>query len=70
MKKQGGYTPLTWIIIVSIVLLIVGVSIAMLFGNTDIGNQIKDTIQNTKINSNENNKDQNTNIENNNMIEI
>ena len=47
MKNQKGYTPLTWILIVSISLLIIGVIIAMLFVNTDIVYEIKEKIQNS-----------------------
>lgn len=66
MKNQKGYTPLTWILIVSISLLIIGVTIAMLFANTDIVDEITEKVQNLdeekKIETNVN-TDTNTNIE-------
>lgn len=66
MKNQKGYTPLTWILIVAISLLIIGVSVAMLFANTDVANEIKEKFQNSdeekKIETNVN-TDTNTNIE-------
>lgn len=36
MKNQNGHTPLYWIIIITIALILVGVAIAMIFVNTDI----------------------------------
>ena len=42
MKGQSGKSPFGWIITIVIVLLIVGVSVAMIFGNEEI---IKDIQQ-------------------------
>lgn len=41
MKSQDGKSPLGWIITIVIVLLIVGVSVAMIFGNEEIVKDIQ-----------------------------
>jgi len=43
MKGQSGKSPLGWIVTIVIVLLIAGVSVAMIFGdNEEISNFIKE----------------------------
>ena len=51
MKNQSGKSPLVWIITITVVLIIVGVSIAMIFGGTDIVSEIKGKIQNSNTNN-------------------
>lgn len=51
MKNQSGKSPLGWIITITVVLIIVGVSIAMIFGGTDIVSEIKGKIQNSNTNN-------------------
>ena len=42
MKDESGKSPLEWIIIITVSLLIIGVVIAMLFvGNEDVSNMIE-----------------------------
>ena len=45
MKGNAGKTPLGWIITIVIVLLIVGVSVAMIFEGTDIIPNLIEKIQ-------------------------
>ena len=53
MRDDNGMTPLGKIVTIAVVLIILGVSVAMIFGGTDIGSDIKEFIQNTNT-SNEN----------------
>lgn len=46
MKNQSGKSPLGWIITIVIVLLIAGVSIAMIFGDEETISEIREKIQN------------------------
>jgi len=50
MKEQSGKSPLGWIITIVIVLLIAGVSIAMIFGDEEIISEIREKIQNLNTN--------------------
>ena len=51
MKKQDGKTPLEWIVTIAIVLILAGVAVAMIFGNTDVSSKIKEKLQNTNTNN-------------------
>ena len=51
MKNQNGKTSLSWIITIVIVLLISGVSIAMIFGNEEIISELKEKIQSFNTNN-------------------
>lgn len=42
MNKQDGKTPLMWVVTIAVALIIGGVIIAMIFGNTDIVSEIKE----------------------------
>lgn len=51
MKGQSGKSPLGWIITIVIVLLIAGVSIAMIFGDEETISEIRERLQNSNTNS-------------------
>ena len=48
MKDDNGLTPLGKIVALTIILIVLGVSVAMIFEGSDIGANIKDFIQNSK----------------------
>ena len=45
MKNQSGRTPLQTLLTITILLIIAGVTIAMIFGGTDIGSDIRAFLQ-------------------------
>ena len=47
MRDDNGMTPLGKIVTIAVVLIILGVSVAMIFGGTNIGSDIKGFMQNT-----------------------
>jgi len=53
MKNQSGKSPLSWIITIVVVLLIAGISIAMIFGNEEVISEIKQKLQNSNTNNTE-----------------
>lgn len=48
MKNDNGLTPLGKIVALTIILIVLGVSVAMIFEGSDIGSNIKEFIQNSK----------------------
>ncbi len=50
MKKQDGKTPLTMLLTITILLLIGGATVAMLFAGTDIVSDIKALMQKNDTN--------------------
>ena len=46
MKNQSGKSPLGWIIVLVVLLIIAGISVAMIFGGTDIIPNLIEKIQN------------------------